>query len=61
MNNDKKQWNEIINSNHDIVNYHEFRTDFLAWYDANFPDKQKPKEQILRDLWFDYRKKKETK
>ena len=56
MNNDLKQWNEMIKSNHDAMNYHEFRTDLLAWYHANFPDKQKPKEQTLRDLWFEFKK-----
>jgi protein-tyrosine phosphatase len=56
MNNDLKQWKEMIKSNHDTMNYHEFRTDRLAWYHANFPDKQKPKEEILRDLWFEFKK-----
>jgi protein-tyrosine phosphatase len=58
MNNDLKQWKEMIKSNHDTMNYHEFRTDLLAWYHANFPDKQKPKEEILRNLWFEFKKSK---
>jgi len=53
-----EQWKEMIKSNHDIINYHDFRSDLLAWYHANYPDKQKPKEQTLRDLWFEFKKSK---
>jgi len=61
MNNDLDKWKNMIKSNYDNGNYHEFRADILAWYHANYPNKQKPKEQILRDLWFVFKKSKANK